>query len=235
MNTHLPHHLSLNQAQGVIEGEPIAQFEIGDYKNFVYLLTDWIEKKCAIVDPQSDLSPIRQALKKFQLKLVAVLLTHTHHDHVAGLRELIREDSSLPIYLGEKDLHRIATLTKDSKGVRLLKDNESFQIGSLIVRALHTPGHSAGECTYAVDTEKNGAYLFTGDTIFIRDCGRTDFPDGSNEEMFQSLQRVKSFSAETIILCGHHYQKECATTVGMELKQSPPFQCKSVAELSALP
>ncbi|MGZ3689686.1 MAG: MBL fold metallo-hydrolase [Bdellovibrionota bacterium] len=192
----LPASLAQNVATGVHPGVPIAQFEIGSMRNFVYLIIDWSAHQAALVDPQRDLSPIDEALKKHGLSLNSVLLTHTHHDHVAGVPELARRNPALPIYLHRDDRHRLEGVSGTFQETR---DGETIPLGSLRIEVLHTPGHSAGECSYLV-----AGYLLTGDTIFIRDCGRTDFPDGSNEQMFESRQRVAKLPGETILLPGHH-------------------------------
>ena len=105
--------------------------------------------------------------------------------------------------------------------------------------AIHTPGHSAGELCYRLEaTDLKGelrTYLFTGDTLFIRDCGRTDLETGSNAQMFESLQRLKKFPPDTVILPGHHYVRECASTLSREMETSPPLRCASIQELEALP
>lgn len=81
----------------------------------------------------------------------------------------------------------------------------------------------------------NRRFLLTGDTLFIRDCGRTDFEDGDNEQMFQSLQRIKKLPPATVILPGHHYQPETASVLELELLESAPLKCRSVEELAGLP
>jgi glyoxylase-like metal-dependent hydrolase (beta-lactamase superfamily II) len=101
---------------------------------------------------------------------------------------------------------------------------------------MHTPGHSSGEFCYLLpkQTQVDRPYVFTGDTLFIRDCGRTDLESGNDAEMFASLQILKQLDPDTVILVGHHYAKECASTLGEELKVSPPLKCASVSELSNL-
>src|SRR4051794_40677179 len=84
----LPDHLSSQQAMGFKESAPIAQYEIGGLRNFIYLILDWPTKSAAIVDPQKDLSAPFKALRHYGFTLKMVLLTHTHHDHVAGLPSL---------------------------------------------------------------------------------------------------------------------------------------------------
>ncbi len=226
----LPSHLAALEATGLHENEPIAQFEIGSYKNFVYLILDWKTRKAAIVDPQSDLSDPLAALKEHGFALSAILLTHTHFDHIAGLPELTRLYPEVPVGLHASDLHR---LEPQPAALRVLKDGEQIQIGELRVRAIHTPGHSAGETSFLVESEP--LYLLTGDTLFIRDCGRTDLESGSNEQMFASLQKIKALPEGAIILPGHHYARECASTLKKELTASPPLLCAGVAELAALP
>lgn len=212
---------------------PIAQFEIGSYQNLVYLVLDWQEKKAAIVDPQSDLSEPLRALRENGFQLTGTLLTHTHFDHVAGVPKLVEEYPELPIFVHEDDLHRLNSKVQRNGRIHRLKDGDWISVGSLRVQALHTPGHSAGECCYFIP----GAtpYLLTGDTVFIRDCGRTDLETGSNDAMFHSLQKIKTLPAETVILPGHHYKPEYSSTLQKELEESPPFRCESIEELARLP
>ena len=232
--TTLPNHLSLHEAQGLIQGEPVAQFEIGDYKNFVYLILDWRQREAAIIDPQKDLTQPLAALARHGFSLTQILLTHTHHDHVAGVPELMQKFSGISVRVHEHDLHRIRQMESISKAYfNPVQDGEKLSVGAHSIAAIHTPGHSSGECCYLLETQP--PYLFTGDTVFIRDCGRTDLPTGSNAEMFSSLQRLKTLAPETIFLPGHHYVPECATTLRLELATSPPFKCGTVEELKALP
>ncbi len=231
----LPFHLAGTEASGLAPDEPIAQFEIGDYRNFVYLVLDPEHREAALVDPQLDLTGPLAALEKNNFKLAAILLTHTHHDHIAGLPELVRTHAQVPIYLHESDLHRLKPDFRSAK-IKTLTDGECFYIGQTQVEAMHTPGHSAGEICYFIASRLGRPpYLLTGDTVFIRDCGRTDLPTGSNREMFASLQRIKKLPSNTVILPGHHYALECASTLERELRDSAPLRCASIAELEALP
>jgi hydroxyacylglutathione hydrolase len=229
----IPAHLSANLATGLHVGETIAQFEIGNYKNFVYLILDWAQKKAAIVDPQSDLSLPLQCLRENGFELSTIFLTHTHFDHIAGLAELVEHFPTVPVILHQKDLRRLDAEIQKIANIRLVQDGDLILVGHLSVRVLYTPGHSAGECCYFI--AGSPPYLFTGDTVFIRDCGRTDLDGGSNEEMFDSLQRIKKLPKESVVLPGHHYQLECASTLEKEQKESAPFSCKTVQELASLP
>jgi glyoxylase-like metal-dependent hydrolase (beta-lactamase superfamily II) len=217
-------------------GQTIAQFEIGPLRNFIYLVIDWKTQSAWVVDPQADLGPLLNAFETHCLKLEGILLTHSHHDHVAGLPALVKMFPGIQIYVGKRDAHRIKAEFIANAQITLLSEEKNLALGSLSVRTIPTPGHSAGEICYFLDqTHEQPPYLLTGDTVFIRDCGRTDFPDSSNEEMFASLQRIRKLPANTVILPGHHYQPEYTSTLERELLESPPFQCRSVNELASLP
>jgi glyoxylase-like metal-dependent hydrolase (beta-lactamase superfamily II) len=228
---HIPPHLTQPTATGEKVGEPIAQFEIGNYQNFVYLILDWQNKEAAWIDPQKDLSRPLECLKQYGFQLKWILLTHTHFDHIAGLSELAELFPQASIGVNDGDLPRLKPFIQ--KKVQNIRDGDLLSVGNLSIEVLHTPGHSPGECCYWV--KSSPPYLLTGDTVFIRDCGRTDLEGGSNIEMFNSLQKLKRLPPEAIILPGHHYQPECASTLQKEMKESPPFQCNSVEELASLP
>ena len=229
----MPAQFAAQQAQGALQNQPVAQFEIGSYRNFVYMIIDWQTQQALIVDPQQDLSPLLSTLSKFELQLRGALLTHTHFDHVAGLQTLLQLFPKLPIHVHSLDLYRIQSNLPPGSVLELVQDNQFIRLGQTEIQILHTPGHSAGECCYFVPSTRP-PFLLTGDTVFIRDCGRTDFPDGSDEQMFSSLQKVKRLPPETVILPGHHYQPECASTLARELIESPPFRCQTVQELARL-
>ena len=214
----------------------VFQFEVGAMQNLVYLVVDWSTKQAAWVDPQKDLDKPLAVLKKYQLSLQSVWLTHTHADHVAGLSDLMAQFPKIPVYLHEKETFRLKLAPSFQNRLRYLQDQERFTLGALNIRAWHMPGHSAGALSFEIQAvDKAPPLLLTGDTLFIRDCGRTDLPTGSTTQMFDSLQRYRQFSAETILLPGHHYREEWWSTLGQEWQESPPFKCRSAAELEALP
>jgi hydroxyacylglutathione hydrolase len=233
----LPKHLAGHAAEGFHAREPIAQFEIGSMQNFIYLILDWDTMTAAIVDPQKDLTKPLEALSKNGFTLKSILLTHTHHDHTAGVQPLLKLQPNLEIRVGQSDLHRLPPSVSTLRTLKILKDGETFRVGKLNLKAIHTPGHSAGAFSYYLAKGEGIAvsYVLTGDTVFIRDCGRTDLETGSNDEMFQSIQKIKTLPLETVFLVGHHYATEVATDLKTELEMSPPFRVKTVTELAALP
>lgn len=208
---------------------PLIQYEIGALKNLIYLIVNWNQKLALWVDPQSDISRPLEDLKIYGLSLQGVLLTHTHPDHTAGVSDLLKLQPEVPIYLHSLEAHRLKN-TVNTKSMRFLKDNELFFLGDLKLRSIHTPGHSAGALTY--ETED---LLLTGDTLFIGDCGRTDLPTGSTEEMLRTLMRYQSMSPRFKIFPGHHYRAEYWSTLEEELQTNPALQCKTIQELESLP
>lgn len=211
-------------------GSPVVQFEIGDYRNFIYLLIDWSSKQALIVDPQKDLTDPLKFLSTHGLTLAGMLVTHTHHDHIAGVPELWKLYPKLTLGVHAQDAGRLG-LSPEKKNLMVpLEDGFVWKLGSSGVEAIHTPGHSRGEVSL-----KFGKYLLTGDTLFIRDCGRTDLETGSDSEMYDSLQIIKALPKDTVILPGHHYKKECASLLEIELDLSGPLNVKNVEELKALP
>ena len=213
-------------------GQSVAQFELGDYKNFVYLVMDWETREAGIIDPQKDLRAPLGFLKENQFKLSGIFITHTHSDHTAGVTELVQTNPNITIYVHQDELFR---LDQNLHSIRTIQEGDSISIGQLTLKVLHTPGHSQGECCFLLKGASTGLTLFTGDTLFIRDCGRTDFETGNTLSMFQSLQRLKTLPKETLILPGHHYQPECSSTLEQELRESPVFRCQSAHELEVLP
>ncbi len=232
INASLPAHLAGTAAVGIREKEPIAQYELGSMRNFVYLILDWKTKKAAIVDPQKDIQTPLDALEAHGFELDLCLLTHTHFDHIAGLPELLNRMPGLPIVLHSDDQHRLSKIPPTAKLI-LAKDGGEILLGKMPIEIMHTPGHSAGELCYRIGADPG--YLLTGDTLFIRDCGRTDLDTGSEIDLFRSLQKIKKLPLETIILPGHHYAPEVASWLSREIETSPPLRCKNTEELQALP
>ncbi|HCM39263.1 MAG: hypothetical protein A2070_14040 [Bdellovibrionales bacterium GWC1_52_8] len=217
-------------AQDLTEDHPVAQFELGAGHNFTYLILDWdsLPRRAAMMDPQNGLAKLLAALQENGFELTSVFLTHGHSDHTAGVQELLGAFPRLQIHLHPGDASFISDLS-DANWVQI-KDGQVLEVGSLKVKVLHTPGHSAGSCCFYLTP-----FLFTGDTVFIGNCGRTDLPTGSNSALFGSLQRLRKLPSETIILPGHHYSPEFASTLESELASSPPFLCRSLEEFEKLP
>lgn len=213
--------------------EAIHQFQIGNFKNFVYLIVSGGE--AMVVDPQKDLTPWEDHLAKTGARLVGCLLTHSHWDHVAGVPEVARK-YGVPVWVHAGDAHRLSKEPQPvQRALRELSTEEPLALGDIIIETLHAPGHSAGEVCFLVKPPSKPWSLLTGDTVFVGDVGRCDLETGSVAEMFATIQRLKRLPADTVIFPGHDYGATPTSTIGRECAESAAFRCGTIEELNALP
>ena len=162
--------------------------------NYSYLIKDDLTNTVAIIDP-SEFTPCDKKIYEKYKKLDFILVTHHHFDHVGGSIELKRKYGSKIIGF-ENDKKRIPEINF------LLKDEQKFSIGNLNFKTLFVPGHTSGHIAYYFEKEK---VVFTGDTLFSLGCGRIF--EGTYQQMFDSLNKIKSLPWDTKIYCGHEYTK----------------------------
>jgi hydroxyacylglutathione hydrolase len=160
--------------------------------NYSYLLYDEISNTVGIVDP-SEFETCDKIIDKRHKKLDFILNTHHHYDHVGGNEKLKNKYNSTVLGF-EDDKSRIPGIDKG------LKDDQEFKIGTLNFTTIFIPGHTKGHIAFYFKKEK---VLFTGDTLFSLGCGRVF--EGTYEQMFHSLNRIKKFPGDTKIYCGHEY------------------------------
>ena len=160
--------------------------------NYSYLIIDKNNKKTCIVDP-SEPRPIVDFLEKNNLKLNYILNTHHHYDHIGGNIELKKKYNAKVIGF-KGDYKRIPEI--DFK----LEDGEIWKQDNFEAKIIHVPGHTLGHICFHFYNENN---LFTGDTLFSLGCGRIF--EGTYEQMFSSLEKIKKLPHKTKIYCGHEY------------------------------
>ncbi len=233
----LPEEWDLRDAPGLRPGQAIGLFELGDMHNFVYVLADWESGACAIVDPNRDSQALFQALEKHGLKPTHLLLTHSHHDHVGGVRAVLDRFPDIVLYVHPLELHRLGPAHLGQHATLALTEGQNLLVGTLKLQVLHTPGHTAGECCFLLQAAPglDRPALLTGDTVFVGNVGRTDLGTGSDAELFSSIQRIKALPPRTLIFPGHHYAPPCISSIERECASNPAFSCKTVEELTALP
>ena len=163
--------------------------------NYSYIIFDERTLSAAVIDP-SEADPIINQVEQNNLVLKYIFNTHHHYDHVGGNQKL-KEKYSCKVVGFEKDKHRIPDIDIG------LKDNEKWKNELFECEIKHIPGHTSGHiCIYI----KKLNALFTGDTLFSLGCGRIF--EGTYEEMYQSLNKLKKFPNDTKIYCGHEYTKK---------------------------
>ena len=170
--------------------------------NFSYIIADEVSKETAVVDPSSNLEAIMPVLREQNLRVKYVINTHGHGDHVAG-------NDDIKSRFGAKVVaHELAKVAKDVSVV----DGDVLGLGSLAIRVIHTPGHSPDGVCLLVDGK-----LLTGDTLFVGDCGRTDLPGGSSEDMYHSLfHKLMKLDDGIEVYPGHDYGPTPHSTIGAE-------------------
>ena len=162
--------------------------------NYSYLIKDDQTNTVAIIDP-SEFDPCDKKINQKYKKLDFILNTHHHFDHIGGNTELKNKYGSKVLGF-EDDQKRIPGIDI------LLKDDKEFKIGDLNFKTIFIPGHTIGHVAFYFEQEK---IIFTGDTLFSLGCGRVF--EGTYEQMFNSLNKIKNLPGDTKIYCGHEYTK----------------------------
>ena len=185
---------------------------------YTYLIASAKGREAVIIDPVlENVGEYIQLLKELDLKLVKVIDTHIHADHVTGATKL-KQATNCTTLMGE---HTPA----DAVEIKV-KDNELINIDSLKIKSLYTPGHTSDSYSFLLDNN-----LFSGDTLLINGTGRTDFQNGSSKDAYNSLfNNILKLPEETIVYPGHDYNGKFSSTIGNEKKFNPRLQVKSVDE-----
>ena len=185
---------------------------------YTYIIASAKGREAVIIDPViENVESYIRILNELDLKLVKVIDTHIHADHVTGASKL-QKVTDCTTLMGE---HTPAE-TVDIK----VKDSEIINIDNLKIKSLYTPGHTSDSYSFLLDN-----YLFTGDTLLINGTGRTDFQNGSSKDAYNSLfNYLLKLPDETLVYPGHDYNGKFSSTIGNEKKFNPRLQVKSVDE-----
>ena len=185
---------------------------------YTYLIASSKGREALIIDPVLDnVEDYIKLLTELDLKLVKVIDTHIHADHVTGAGKL-RDKTKCATIMGE---HSPAE-TVEIK----VKDDEYINLDHLKIRAMYTPGHTSDSYSFLLDN-----YLFSGDTLLINGTGRTDFQNGSSKDAYNSIfNKLLKLPEETFLYPAHDYKGQKVSTIGKEKKHNPRLQVSSVDE-----
>ena len=181
----------------------IISMQVGPIMTNCYILIDEESKKTAVIDPGEDADRILAALREEDSQVEYILLTHGHYDHTTAVPELHAALPQARIYIHQADANgagsKLFPLASQVEDLLLYDEGDTLALGGLTIQVLHTPGHSLGSVTL-----KARDVLFTGDTLFAGDCGRTDLPGGSYDQMMASLKRLGELEGDYKVLPGHN-------------------------------
>ena len=185
---------------------------------YTYLIASAKGREAVIIDPViENVENYIKLLNELDLKLVKVIDTHIHADHVTGASKLKQATNCFTL-MGE---HTPA----DAVEIKV-KDDEIIKIDQIEIKAMYTPGHTSDSYSFLMDN-----YLFSGDTLLINGTGRTDFQNGSSKDAYNSIfNRLLKLPEDTILYPGHDYNGKESSTIGNEKKFNPRLQVKNVDE-----
>ena len=185
---------------------------------YTYIIASAEGREALIIDPVlENVEDYIKLLTELNLKLVKVIDTHIHADHVTGAGKL-RDKTQCVTIMGEHT-------PTDAVEIKV-KDEEIIKLDQLKIRALYTPGHTSDSFSFLMDN-----YLFSGDTLLINGTGRTDFQNGSSKDAYNSLfNRLLKLPDETLVYPAHDYKGEKVSSIGKEKKFNPRLQVNNVEE-----
>lgn len=192
----------------------IHALELGPMENFVYLIEDRASGRAAVVDPAWEVNKVLTLARARDVRITDILLTHSHHDHINGIEEVLAaHDAQLHLLKSEAQFWG-----RQLQRPTLHHGGDVIDLGETAIQVLHTPGHTPGSACYHLHGD-----LITGDTMFVYGCGRCDLKGGDPEQMFDTLRRLRTeLPGETVIHPGHNYSVQ-ATNRLLDEAQGNPF------------
>ena len=185
---------------------------------YTYIIASAEGREALIIDPVlENVEDYIKLLTELNLKLVKVIDTHIHADHITGAGKL-RDKTQCVTIMGEHT-------PTDAVEIKV-KDEEIIKLDQLKIKALYTPGHTSDSFSFLMDN-----YLFSGDTLLINGTGRTDFQNGNSKDAYNSLfNRLLKLPDETLVYPAHDYKGEKVSSIGKEKKFNPRLQVNNVEE-----
>ena len=183
---------------------------------YTYILSSGKGREALSIDPVLEhTDQYINFLNKLELKLVKVIDTHIHADHITGLNELSKRTSCTKI-MGEHSKSEVVDLR--------VKEDENVKIDNINLKVMYTPGHT--DCSYSYLMNDR---VFTGDTLLINGTGRTDFQNGNARQQYDSIfNKLLKLPENTIVFPAHDYNGKKHSTIGSERKNNPRLQVNSV-------
>jgi len=184
--------------------------------NFSYIIADEASGEAAVVDPSFNVDAIILVLKDHNFSLKYIINTHGHADHSAGNGELKAAFHSKIV------AHKLSHVNQDISII----DGDIIRLGAITIKVMHTPGHTPDSICLLLDRK-----LLTGDTLFVGECGRTDLPGGSAEDMYTSLlQKIAKLDDNIEVYPGHDYGPSPNSTIAKEKQTNYTLQNRTLRQ-----
>ena len=189
---------------------------------YTYIVSSGKGREALIIDPViENTNEYIKVLKNLNLRLVKVIDTHIHADHISGLNELSKKTNCTKI-MGEHSVSEVVDIR--------VKDNEKIKIENIELISMYTPGHT--DCSYSFLMNDR---VFTGDTLLINSTGRTDFQNGSSYDAYDSLfNKLLKLPEKTLVYPAHDYSGKKYSTVENEKNNNPRLQVSSAEEYAEI-
>ena len=194
----------------------VHQIQVGNMQNFTYIVEDEETNEAVLIDPSWDLDKIDEIITRNNLNIKYIVNTHHHFDHTLG-NDAMSESLNAKIVQ-----HENSELKHDIS----VKDGDVIKFGNSELSVMHTPGHSKDSICLVGDGK-----IFSGDTLFVGNCGRVDLPGGSAKELYHSLFDILySLDDDLVLYCGHNYGSEPISSIGNEKKMNLILQKRTEQE-----
>ena len=189
---------------------------------YTYIISSGKGREALIIDPViENTESYLKVLKELNLRLVKVIDTHIHADHITGLNELSKKTNCKKI-MGEHSASEVIDIR--------VKDNEKIKIENIELTSIYTPGHT--DCSYSFLMKDR---VFTGDTLLINGTGRTDFQNGSSYDAYDSLfKKILKLPEKTLVYPAHDYNGKTHSTIENEKNNNPRLQVRSAEEYAEI-